>query len=117
MTYNFFRMTCGKVCQDDVHTKFSLFLYHSIPRILWIRSTVPFLLSSTSLIPPEIYLPVFVFVTQKKNHEVQKGKYDVINFKPGGQDEMKKHSDDVTVFRIAKLTRATLAADWLAPAT
>jgi hypothetical protein len=82
----------------------------------WIRSTVPFLFS-TSLILPEIYLPVFVFVTQKKNHEVQKGKNDVINFKPRGQAEMKKHSDDVTVFCIAKLTRATLAADWLAPAT
>jgi hypothetical protein len=60
-------------------------------------------LSSTSLIPSEIYFPVFVFITQKKIHEVQKGKHDVINFKPGGQAEM-EHSDDVTVFSIAKLT-------------
>jgi hypothetical protein len=54
---------------------------------------------------------------QKKNHEVQKGKYDVINLKPGGQAEMKEHTDDVTVFRIAKLTRETLGIDWLALAT
>jgi hypothetical protein len=74
-------------------------------------------LSSVSLTPSQIYFPVFVFITQKKNHEVQKGKYDVINFKPGGQAEIKEHSYDVTVFRIAKLTRATLAADWLALAT
>ena len=83
----------------------------------WIRSTVPFPLSSVSLIPPEIYFPVFVFITQKKNRDVQKGKYDVINYKPSGQTEMKENSDDVTAFRIAKLTRATLAADWLALAT
>jgi hypothetical protein len=74
-------------------------------------------LSSVPLSPSEIYFSVFVFITQKKSHEVQKGKYDVINFKPGGQAEMKEHSDDVTVFLIAKLTRATLAADWLALAT
>jgi hypothetical protein len=30
---------------------------------------------------------------------------------------MKEHIDDVTVFRIAKLTRETLGADWLALAT
>jgi hypothetical protein len=66
-------------------------------------------LSSTYLIPSEIYFPVFVFVTQKKNHEVRKGKYDVI--KSGGQAGMKEHSDDVTVFRIANLKEATLAAD------
>jgi len=34
MTYNFFKMTCGNVCQDMMRTKFSLFLYHSIPRTL-----------------------------------------------------------------------------------
>jgi len=70
-------------------------------------------LSSASLIPSKIYFPVFVFITLKKTHEVQKRKYDVINFKPGGQAEIKEHSDDVTVFLIAKLTRTTLGADWL----
>ena len=100
MTYNFFTITCEKVCQEIVHTTFSLFLYYSIPWTLD-SFTFPFPLSSASLIPSKIYFPIFVFITQKKNHEVQKRKYKIINFKPGGQAEIKEHSDEITVFLIA----------------